>query len=210
MNRRIPFIVFAASVMLLWGCYPQGPDYIEELDVVLTNHKPDYTFGSKTTYAMPDEIVKVTGNVTEGEEPEFIPSPTAQSILARIETNMSALGYERVDVDADPDLLLLPMSWEVTTVYYWYDYWYWWYGGYYPGWGWGGYYPYYPPVYVDSYTTGTLLMNIIDKEIIGANGNPVAQWWGAINGILTGYYDESRVGNLIDKAFDQSPYLKTN
>ena len=46
---------------------------------------------------------------------------------------------------------------------------------------------YYPPVYYDSYTTGTLIMDLIDPDALGANGNPVTQWTGAINGIMTGY-----------------------
>ena len=88
--------------------------------------------------------------------------------------------------------------------YYYYDYWYWWYGGYYPYWG------YYPPVYYSSYTTGTLLMTLIDPDMLETSGNPVKQWSGAINGILTGTYDASRVNAAIDKAFTISPYLKTN
>ena len=124
---------------------------------------------------------------------------------------MTALGYERVSLESEgADLLLLPASWETTTITVWYDYWYWWYGGYYPGWGWGGYYPYYPPVSVSSYTTGTLMMNLIDKTEVGANGNPVTQWNAIINGVLTYTYDASRINYGIDKAFDQSPYLKTN
>lgn len=211
MKKRILTIVTIFSVLMLWGCYPQGPDYAEEMDVVLTYHTDDYDFEGKATYAMPDRIVKITGNVSEGEDPEFIPDVTAQMILATIADNMNALGWQRVNVNADPDLLLVPASWETTTIYYWYDYWYWWYGGYYPGWGWGGgYYPYYPPVYYSSYTTGTLMMNLIDKDVLGANGNPVIQWSGAINGILTYSYDATRINTAIDKAFDQSPYLKTN
>jgi hypothetical protein len=53
-------------------------------------------------------------------------------------------------------------------------------------------------------------MGLIDPTDVGANGNPVVQWTGAINGILTGSYNASRVDRAIDKAFDQSPYLKTN
>jgi hypothetical protein len=211
MKKRISAILFIISVFLLWGCYPQGPDYIEEMDVVLTYHQPEYDFSVNATYAMPDRIVKLTGNVTEGEEPEYIPDVTAQQILAMIDDNMQALGYEKVGIDSNPDLLLLPASWETTTIFYYYDYWYWWWGGYYPGWGWGGYYPgYYPPVYYDSYTTGTLIMNLIDKDVLGANGNPIIQWTGALNGILTYNFSSSRVSELVDKAFDQSPYLRTN
>jgi len=124
---------------------------------------------------------------------------------------MTDLGYQRVEIGAtNVDLLLLPASWETTTISYWYDYWYWWWGGYYPGWGWGGYYPYYPPVYVTSYTTGSLVMNMMDRTQMGTNGNPILQWTGLINGVLTNTYDAGRVNTAIDKAFDQSPYLKTN
>ena len=76
-----------------------------------------------------------------------------------------------MDLEDDPDVILLPAAWETTTVYYWYDYWYWWYGGYY-----GGYWPYYPPVYASSYTTGTLLMSIIDPGLTSTDGNPINQW----------------------------------
>jgi|WetSurSiteA1Bulk_404760.scaffolds.fasta_scaffold00927_9 hypothetical protein len=208
MKKRILTVVTIFSVFLLWGCYPQGPDYVEELDVVVTYHNDTYDFTAKQTYAMPDQIVKITGNIPEGEEPEFIPDETAQEILTMIEDNMEALGWQRVEISEDPDLLLGPAAWETTTVVYWYDWWYWWYGGYYPGWGWTG--GYYPPVYYESFTTGTLLMTLVDKDVVGANGNPIVQWTGAVNGILTGYYDEARMSTAIDKAFDQSPYLKTN
>ncbi len=53
-------------------------------------------------------------------------------------------------------------------------------------------------------------MNLIDKTDVGANGNPVTQWTGVINGVMTYTYDATRVNTAIDKAFDQSPYLKTN
>ena len=61
-----------------------------------------------------------------------------------------------------------------------------------------------------SYTTGTLLMTLMDPNELGSNGNPVIQWAGAINGLLTGSYNASRVNAAIDKAFTISPYLKTN
>jgi hypothetical protein len=206
MKRGIKYVFFSISMLLFWGCYPGGPDYIEELDVALSKHNPDYDFTAKATYAMPDSIVKITGNLVEGDEPSFIPNVTAQKILAMIADNMAALGWQRVELSANPDLLLAPASWETTTIYYYYDYWYWWYGGYWGGY-WGGYYP---PVYWSSYTTGTLVMGLIDRAVVGGNGNPVTQWTGAINGILTSSFSESRVRTAIDNVFDQSPYLKTN
>jgi len=206
MRKRTLPIVLLLSGLLLWSCYPDGPSYTEDLDLVVSNHNPDYGFAAKTTYAMPTKIVKLTGNLEEGELPEFIPDVTAQQILSRISQNMEALGWQKVAIDANPDLFLVPASWETTTVVYWYDYWYWWYGGYYPGYG-GGYYP---PVYVDSYTTGTLVMMLTDPDEVGGNGNPIPQWTGAINGLLNGKFNPQRALPAIDQAFDQSPYLKTN
>jgi hypothetical protein len=205
MKEKLFSIVSILSMILLLGCYPYGPTYTEDLDVVITYHNPTYNFVARGTYAMPDRIVKITGNQIKGDAPVFIPDATASQILTRIASNMESLGWQRVAIGASPDLLLEPASWEATTVFYYYDYWYWWYGGY-PGYGWG----YYPPVYTSSYTTGTLLMNIIDKNEVGSNGNPIPQWTGAINGILTGKYDAVRINPLIDKAFEQSSYLKTN
>ena len=189
--------------MLLLGCYPHGPEYTDDLDVVLTYFQDGYDFNSKNTYARPDKIVKITGNLQKGEDPVYIPDATAALILAQIDKNMDDMGWQKVDVDEDPDMLLTPAAWETTTITYWYDYWYWWWGGYYPGWG-------YYPGYVSSYTTGTLVMGLIDPSEVGANGNPVVQWTGAINGILTGSYNASRVNKAIDQAFTQSPYLQIN
>jgi len=204
MKNGILYVFILFSIFLLWGCYPQGPDYAEEMDVVVTYHNDSYDFVSKSTYAMPDRIVKITGNMSEGDEPVFIPDVTAQKILTTIANNMQDLGWERVGVDANPDMLLVPAAWETTTIILYYDYWSWWWYDYYPYWG---YPPYY---YYGSYSTGTLLMSLIDPKELAANGNPVIQWSGAITGILTGTYDATRMNTAIDKAFNQSPYLKTN
>src|SRR5688500_16822185 len=101
-------------IILLAGCYPQGPEYVEDLDVVITDYEPSYDFASKGTYALPDRIVKITGDVVEGEEPEFIPDITATAILAQIDKNMLALGWSKVAYNANPDVLLTPAAWETT------------------------------------------------------------------------------------------------
>ena len=194
---------------MIAGCYPEGVDYYEETDIALTHFQDDYDFLAKTTYAMPDRIVKITGNKIEGDDPEFVPDITATAILNMIAENMNSLGWQRVDIDDNPDLLLAPAAWETTTISWWYDYWGWWWGGYYPGWGccWGGYYP---PVHVTSYTTGTLVMTLIDPDIESTSGNPISQWTGAISGLMSGAYDADRVRRAIDQAFAQSPYLNTD
>jgi hypothetical protein len=204
MNRRIKSIsILSTLLVLLAGCYPQGPEYVEDMDIVLTYNEGNYDFAAKQTYARPNSIVKITGNLVGDDEPEFLPDAVADVIIAQIDKNMEALGWELVDLESDPDILLMPASWETTTVMYYYDYWYWWYGGYYPPYG-------YYPGYVSSYSTGTLMMNITDPSVISGNGNPIVQWTGAINGILTYSFDANRVNKAVDRAFEQSPYLKTN
>ncbi len=194
-------------ILFLAGCYPQGPDYAEDTDVVYTTFEDTYDFNAKSTYAMPDKIVTDV-KIDRGDTTyEYMNDKFADQIFASIEKNMQANGYERVDVDEDPDLLLTPAAISSTT--YFYSYWYdWWYGGYWGGWGW-----YYPPYYtVSSYTTGTMLMVLADPN--QASNSPInrsqALWVAAINGLATYSYDVARVTKGIDQAFDQSGYLKTN
>jgi len=186
-------------ILLMVSCYPDDTMYYEDTDLVYTNYNETFDFESKGTYAMPDKIVKITGNLTEGQEPEYVSEPYNTEILNRIESNMTALGWNKVEDPENADLTLFPAAWTNTTVVYWYDYWCWYYY-YYCGWGW--YYPSYT-----TYTTGTMVMGLIaaGEEYV----EPSNVWTGAINGLLSGTYDVSRMNKAIDQAFKQSPYLDT-
>jgi hypothetical protein len=198
MKKTIVFYLGIIAI-ILGSCYPQGPEYYEDLDVVYTNYDEEYDFASKGTYAIPDKIVKVTGNLADGEDPEFVNEPYNGQILQQIENNMSDLGWTKTDDPANADVVLFPAVWSNTTVYYWYDYWCWYYP-WYCGWGWG-----YPAV--SSYTTGTLVMTLVadGEDFI----DPTRVWTAAANGLLSGAVNISRVNNAIDQAFEQSPYLNT-
>jgi hypothetical protein len=202
MKRKFLKLAFMAGLMFFGGCYPDGVEYYEETDIVFTNYDDKFDFTSMGTYSMPDKIVKINGDLAEGEEPEFVKEPFNTQILQRIESNMTKFGYTKVADPANADLVLFPAVWTNTTIYYWYDYWCWYYY-YYCGWGyWGWGYP-----SVSTVTTGTLVMNLI------ADGDeyvePARVWSGAANGLLSGAYDVSRVTQAIDQAFIQSPYLNT-
>jgi hypothetical protein len=208
MKKHALIFSLALSGLFLWGCYPGGVEYVDDMDVVATYHNPDYDFAAQTgTYFMPDKIVNINGNLVEGEAPEFIKEQYARPILNQIEADMDKLGWTRVKatdsitLPAGVNLILLPSAVTSTTIVYYYDYWSYWYGGY---------YPYYGGGYTTSYTTGTLLMTLIDKSQVDYVGKAVTQWNGAINGLLTGYGNISRVTDAIDQAFAQSPYLKIN
>lgn len=201
MKRKFLGLALIAGLTFLWGCYPDGAEYYEETDIVYTNYDDGFNFASKGTYSIPGKIVKITGNLEEGKDPEFVKEPMNTQILQKIESNMTALGYTKAADPEQADLVLFPAVWTNTTVYYWYDYWCW-YDPYYCGWGWGWYYPSYSTV-----TTGTLLMTLV------ADGDnyvsPTSVWTAAANGLMSGYYDVTRVNKAIDQAFKQSPYLNT-
>lgn len=200
MKKTIVFYL-GIIVIILGSCYPQGPEYYEDLDVVYTNYDDEFNFASKGTFSIPDKIVKITGNLVEGEDPEFVKEPQATQMLQKMETNMTALGWVKVEDPANADLVFFPAVWTNTTIYYWYDYWCWYYP-YYCGWGWGWYYP-----SVSAITTGTLVMTLV------ADGDefvePHRVWTGIANGLVSGAYNTTRVNQAIDQAFEQSPYLNT-
>ena len=199
MKKKLVF--YLGIVLIMVSCYPQGPEYYEDLDVVYTNHDDQFHFASKGTFAMPSKIVKVTGDLVEGEDPQFVKEPYNTQMLQKIESNMTALGWTKVNDPANADLVLFPAVWTNTTVYYWYDYWCWYYY-WYCGWGGGWGYP-----SVSSFTTGTLVMSLV------ASGDdyvdPSSVWSAAVNGLLSGAYNTNRVNKAIDQAFEQSPYLNT-
>ena len=201
-------LLIALPALLVCGCYPEGPEYTEDLDVVYTTYDVDYDFQASSTYAMPTKIViDVEKDITGEWVPEYMPDAFAAPILAQIEANMTALGWTRLaDVagEANPaaDVALTPAVIKSTT--YFYTYWYdWWYGGWY---GW-----YYPPYYtVSSYTTGSLIMIMASSTTDSPINQNQAAWVGVGNGLYTGAYDLNRIKKAIDQAFAQSPYLKTN
>lgn len=207
MKRIVGKTMLSALVgVFLLGCYPAGPEFVEDLDVVYSSFDDEYDFQSKGTYAMPDKIVTDV-EIKNGDTTfVYMKDVYAQPILQAIESNMSKLGWSKVTIDKNADILVTPGALSSTT--YFYSYWYdWWYGGWYGGWyGW-----YYPPYYtVSSYTTGSLIITMADPNIESAINKTPTIWIGAMNGLLTGGNDVNRAVAGINQAFAQSPYLKTN
>ncbi|HEV8514511.1 MAG TPA: DUF4136 domain-containing protein [Cyclobacteriaceae bacterium] len=210
MNSKIYSLATVVLLTVLFGCYPGGAEYVNEYDITYSNYDNTYNFVSKGTYSLPDKIMKIKGDVisVNPQPPEYVKDIYATPILAQIDANMSSLGWTKVDVNSNPDVQLLPATWESTTIIYggyWGGYWCWYYPYYCTGGGW--YYPYVP---VTTYTTGTLVMSMVDPNAESTDSNRRVVWTGAINGLLAGTYDPSRVSKGIDQAFKQSPYLKTN
>ena len=193
------------------ACYPdRSVDSTSEFASVTTAIDNTADFSTITKYAMPDTVLYVP------KEDKEVPAATQAAILSQVRQNLNALGWQEVTnpsatnpVDAYVTNIITTQL-NVYYYYYWWDYWYW-YGGWPPGWG-GGYGWYYPPTwYTYAYTTGTLMMSIINAKTSAVPGRdkivPVV-WSGAANGILADQATNvAIVTAAIDQAFKQSPYL---
>lgn len=203
--RYFKFLSLMLLTVLFTQCYPGGPEYVEDMDLVYSNYDQTCDFSTKHTYAIPDKIPKVTGDYVSDGEITYIKDVYASTILNLITTNLKSYGWTEVGVDANPDVLIAPLAGESTTFYYSYYYYYdWWYGGYYPGGGW-----YYPYPTVDSYTTGTLWVSMLDAKNLTPNEKLPVVWTFLVNGLLEGSSSNftARASKSINQAFTQSPYL---
>ena len=208
MKILVQFLSLSLMVFTL-GCYPSGPDRVEDLDAVLTVFDEDFQFDSRKTYAMPDKIViDIEVNRFGDTTYIYMNQKFADQILAAIDENMANLGWQKTQLNFKPDVLVTPAAIKSTSYYYssWYN---WWYGGFYgSGWGW-----YYPPAYtVSSTTSGTLFITLVDPNV--QDSSPLNQsetaWLSVANGLILGNYNEVRVLNSINQSFKQSPYLNIN
>jgi hypothetical protein len=199
--KILKILSLTAVAFLLTQCYPDGPTYVDELDIVYSTYDPTYDFTIKHTFAIPDSIMKIDDKLIAGGNPDFVKDQFARVMLDRIILNMENAGWERVAKDKDPDVLLFPSAYEITTtVYDFGTYWNWWY----PGGGW------FYPFPVASFTTGSLIVDMIDPHQLSADDRPLVAWLFFVNGLLQGNTANfnPRVTSAIDQAFIQSPYLK--
>ena len=200
------------ALLVLSNCKPEGPEYVEELDVVYTNYDPNFNFSEQHTFAIPDSIVLISNqnfSSTGGNTPEVVDPVYGDQILDLIRENMVALGWTEVEKTENPDVVLLVSASRTTNLFYNYDwrYWDWWYPGAFTGYG--MYYPGYSPGYISGYRSGSLMIQMANVANTGVNNNVPVVWLSVINGILEGSTENigNRLQGTINQAFDQSPYL---
>jgi hypothetical protein len=198
MRKMLKIMLVVLITGTFSGCYPEGPDYYDDYDIVYTNYDNTYAFTGKIKYSIPDKIIKITGNMDAGKQPEYVAGTYSTQMLNTMKANMASYGYSLVDINSNPDFVLMPSALENTNVEYYYDYW-----GYY----WGWYYPY-PMTY--TYKSGSLMMDLIDYKDVSADGKRRVVWTGIVNGLLEGPSSEftARMNKTINQAFSQSDYLR--
>ena len=221
-NRSLilPARLGVAAMMLgmtLSACYPHTSSLdTEDFDTVITLFDPNANFGAKHTYALPDSVVYLNDLMVN---PLVGNRQFDDLILSEVEANMNALGFTRIaepDDDNPADVYILvsvaTSDWEVYREYPWNPYW-----GWYPYWpccyggGWGIYYPWYPTTgVVYTYSTGSILVDMVDPSGADANSEQLPSiWLGALNGLVDDSQQNNadRISQGIDQMFNQSPYL---
>jgi hypothetical protein len=199
-------------LVALGACYPGGVTDIEDGDLVLTVFDTAADFSALRSYFMPDSVIRVAGGDDDAPQDDTT-REFDEAIVSEVETQLSALGYRRIDDPAEgsPDaVVLLSVNTTELAVWApvcWYCGWGWYPWGPDWGWGWGpGYTPGYP-VPIGRRTVGTLVVTLMDPVAPGTD-LPV-HWAGAANGLLSRDSDAdlARVQQAIGQMFVQSPYL---
>jgi Starvation-inducible outer membrane lipoprotein len=205
---------FVVMLAMLSGCrkFPDTGEMDHEY-IVRTNYDSSVSFGSFETYYIPDSVLLVTDQA----KAQYWTDDNAMRLIDAVVTEMNDRGYTRSTVKADASLGI-QLSYIESTYYfasYPGDYWWWGYPGYWgPGYwgGWGDWYYPYPIRY--SYSTNSLLMDVID--LTSPQGRADSQLKVIWNAYITGFqsrstqYNISRGVRAIEQAFTQSPYFIRN
>ena len=220
---RITLSALLGIMMIIGGCYPGGPEYNSDYDLIATEYSEEYwSANTPTTYYMPDSLGWIVDREDLDNNDGDLTREYDAFILGEVAENMALYGYQRVpdlDVDNPPDLYVFTQAIAVknTTVSYvpgypWYGGGYPGWGGYWPGYGGGGYYPGWGGGTVSSsYTTGTVLIDIADAKNLDEENKIIPYVWTAgVDGLLSSSSasNEQFVSQSIEQAFIQSPYLK--
>lgn len=210
MKKLIPILL---AVFAFAACEKE-PD-LGKLDneyLVFTNYDKGADFKAFSTYYIPDSILIIG----DKEKAEYWKGDNAEEILNAYISNMNAKGYVQVS-DRESADLGIQVSYIASTYYFTtYDSPYWW--NYYPGywasgyWGnWGGWY--YPYSITYSYSTGSVLAEIVNLEAKQGEKEKLPVIWNSyVSGLLSysGKISIPRTVSAINQAFAQSPYLQAN
>lgn len=206
--------------LVMGSCHPKGPEFVEELDLVITSYNPQFNFSSLKTYVLLDTVVHIRDR-SNASSNVLLRRDLDPFIISQVINNLNQRGYTRLTDFADgqkPDVVVQVSALSTTNVGAYTQYNDWWdYWGWYPGWssfspymgdGWSSY-PIQTTSYY-SYETGTLRIDMIDLSSPDPTNKQVPiVWTAAFRGVLTGNAADlqSRLGPGISKAFQQSPYL---
>lgn len=218
--KRVLSLLMVGASLAINSCRPGGPEFVEELDVVVTSYDPQFNFSAVKTYVLLDTVVHIQDR-SNASSNVLLRRDLDPFIISQVRNNLNQLGYTPLTDFSNgqkPDVVVQISALSTTNVGAYARYTDWWdYWGWYPGWGsfspymGGGWHPY--PIRTTSYytyETGTLRVDMTDPNSPDpANMRVPIVWTAAFQGILTGNPAslQSRLGPGINKAFQQSRYL---
>jgi hypothetical protein len=199
-------VLLSLTLLLLAAC-EQNPD-TDKLDndyLVYTNYDKESNFGSLNTFYTIDSILLIS----EQNIPTYWNNASSAKIINQFRENMIDCGYVEVEIPEEADVVL-QLSY-VSSTYYYYDYVNgnpWWNS--YPGyWNWNSYGWYYPFFIPYSFSTGSIIGELVDMKSRLSDTDKLTVVWNAyICGLLNGNsLSMSKTIDAVNQAFSQSEYL---
>lgn len=209
MKRLIPLLFIA---MTFASCEKEPDlDKVQNDYVIYTQYDKDANFSKGNTYYIPDSVL-VIGNKDKGAA--YLDAQEGDFIINAYATQMSSRGYTRV-YDKTEATYGLQISYVESTFYYtnspgwWSDYPWYWTPSYWWPWITGAWYHPYPFIY--SYTSGSLVAEMVDITSVSkesSTASPSVIWNNYITDINTPATSQTKLTKAIDQAFAQSTYIQ--
>lgn len=207
MKKCATFTLLAACLFGVFSC-EKDPD-TDKLDndyLVYTNYDKGTNFNTMETFHVIDSIL-IIGNEAK---PTYWNNNNSTTIVNAYIANLEERGYTPVSSAEEADMVL-QLSY-INNTYYFNNYGTgpWWNS--YPGyWNWGGWGWYYPYSFYYSYSTGSIIGELVSTVPSSVEKDKLTVIWNSyICGLLNGNsLSLSRTLNAINQAFVQSPYLTT-
>lgn len=195
-------LIVTALIMASCTKYPPSSDRLLEDLAIYTKYDVSVDFSGYQSYYLSDSIIYIDEN-----DSGWVYNDQVQSLTATVAQNMNDRGYVRTWNEKATDLAITVAMVKNVNVSVYYPGWFWGYPGYYPPGYWGGYggyyYPY-DPAYVTSYSTGTILIDMLDLKNPSSENKIPVRWNAYIRGLLTGSHTLSDIEKSIDQAFAQT------
>ena len=205
--KKSSIAALVAVCALSFASCQKDPD-TDNLDngyLVYTNYDSGTDFKTFDTFYVIDSILIIDNS----EKTAYWNNANSAKIIDAFTAELALAGYAEAVDETEADIVL-QLSY-VNTTYYFnvYNPGPWWNS--YPGyWNWGGWGRYYPYSFSYSYSTGSIIGELVDTNApTPLNDKLTVVWNTYICGLLNGNnLSLTRTMDAIDQAFEQSPYLK--
>lgn len=199
-------LVYAAMLLVFASCEtPLDERKLTDDFVVITNFDTEADFSSYATYAIPTDTIGLITNTNVNDtlllqSEEDFPRP----VLDKIRANLNARGYTRVGRNEDPDIGVTVTLVEDFNIFQQVVYPTGYYSGYY---GYGSWY-YYPYVNTYAYSTGVLIIELVDLKNRNAQNEVKVIWNSYMGDVFSSRNPKDDAAEAIDQAFVQSDYIQ--